>query len=61
MGRTGGKEGMAIGIAHPPGSLAEIVIKRSKAGMRKKRDKDEMEIITDPFIECAAGVSCATI
>jgi hypothetical protein len=52
---------MAIGIAHPPGSLAEIMIRRSKAGLSKKQDKDEMQIITDLFTECAAGVSCATI
>jgi hypothetical protein len=64
MGRTGGKDmmkRMAIGIAHPPGSLAEIMIRRSKAGLSKKQDKDEMQIITDLFTECAAGVSCATI
>jgi len=43
IGRTGGKDiikRMAIGIAHPPGSLGEIMIRRSKAGLRKKRDKD---------------------
>jgi hypothetical protein len=61
MGRTGGKDmmkRMAIGIAHPPGSLVEITI---KVVLRKKQDKDEMQIITDSFTECAAGVSCATI
>ena len=52
---------MAIGITHPPGSLAQTRIRRSNEGLRKKRDKDEVQIITDPFRECAAGVSCATI
>jgi hypothetical protein len=38
MWHTGGKDRMkriAIGIAHPPGSLAEIMIGRSKAGLKK--------------------------
>jgi hypothetical protein len=52
---------MAIGITHPPGRLGEIMIRRSTAELRKKRDKDEMQIITDLFTVCAAGVSCATI
>jgi hypothetical protein len=42
---------MAIGIAHPPGRLMEIMIRRSKAGLRKKRDKNDMQMITDLFTE----------
>ncbi len=45
---------MAIGITHPPGRLAEVML-------RKGRDQDEMQMMTDLFIVCAAGVSCATI
>jgi hypothetical protein len=33
---------MTIGITHPPGSLAEIMIRRGKAGLRKEQDKDQM-------------------
>ncbi len=42
---------MAIGIAHPPGSLVEVML----------RGQGEMQMIIDLFTQCAARASCATI
>jgi hypothetical protein len=49
---------------HPPSwkpGGGGVMIRKIKAGLKKKRDKDEVRIETDSFTVCAAGVSCATI